>query len=205
MCKKFCSLIKWPLIVFVILWLSSCGRTESTQPENDHTEFQVLSMKELYPLAEAAALEWQDDAYLYIVILNVFPANETHHSSADFAFRSKAFPNVYFDYDYLERDTIKVSQSEEEFPAPKPQSLAINPNTIQIDSLDAVSIMYEDLGKEIHADCSIESWPALLILRYRIPELKEPTWSISFDCESPQNWGAIIISAETGEVLEIRK
>lgn len=205
MCKKFCSLDKWPLIVFAILWLPSCGRAEATQLVSDNTEFQVLSIEELYPQAEKAALEWQEDAYLDLVSMDVFPATETFNSLASFSFRSHAFPEVYFSYHYKENGTIEISQSEGEFPVPQQSGLEINPDTLPFDSQRAFKIMWEKFGKDIYADCSIGDWPATLTLRYSIREIEELTWSISFTCISPQNWGAIIISAETGEVLEIRK
>jgi hypothetical protein len=189
----------------VLTLLSSCGRTNITNVGNDNIEFQVLSIKELYPQAKKAALEWQEDAYLDMITLNVFPKTENFRSSAYFTFRSHTFPEIYFGYDYIENSTIEINQSEGEYPMLQPPDLEINPDVLPFDSLDAVKIMYEELGKEIYTNCSIGSWPALLGLEHRIPDLEEPTWSISFTCTSPQNWGAIIINAETGEVLEIRK
>jgi hypothetical protein len=202
---KILIYFQWLLIVLIMLILLGCDRVESTTLVSENTKPQVLSVTELYPQAEKAALEWQEDAYLANVILDVFPASKTSSSSADFIFRSHTFPEIYFSYNYTVNKTTKISQSEGKYPTPRPPDLEINPETLPFDSLDAINIMYDGLGKEIYSDCNSGTWPDLLRLEHRIPGLVETTWGISFTCTSPQNWGAIIISAETGEVLEIRK
>ena len=205
--KMFTS-FHWLMLLVTIFLLHSCTLTETKRAINEFTDFQVLPERDLYPNAKKAALEWQEDAYLDMITLNVFPKTEKFSSSATFFFRSYEYPESYFTYRYTENTESgvgEVSQWTGEFTNPKPPSLEIDLENLPIDSFEALKIMYDELGKEIYSDCSIVSWPHYLGLEQRIPGLNELTWSMSFTCATPQIGGAIIISAETGEVLEIRQ
>jgi hypothetical protein len=173
----------------------------------EYTEYQVLSVQELFPDAFASAQKWMDDAYLNSVSQFFAPATDTDVIFVSFTFRSHTFPNKYFSYDYTIRGSIETEQWEGEFEISRPSGIEINPETLPFDSLEAFKIMYDELGKDFYQHCQQESWPLVLTLEQWPPTSGngELTWNISFSCNVPEKMNAIFIDAKSGEVLEIRK
>jgi len=187
--------------------LSGCIKTESPKLINNYTDFQVLSVKEYYPDAKAAAAEWQNDAYLYRVSLTVFPREGFSTLLASYFFRSNAYPEKYFIHKIVVGPTIETERIIGDLSEPRVTGLEINPEQLPYDSTEALKIMYNALGQEFNKDCKSWDWPLSLILEQRMLGLGEGelTWKMSFSCNVPEDWESIFIDANTSEVLEIRQ
>jgi hypothetical protein len=195
------------MITIVILLLPSCILSKSNPPVKDRTGFRVLSVKELYPQAEETAREWQEDAYLYRVMLDVYPEINSSTITATFFFRSYAFPDTYYFNRFIMSDITVIKQHQGIFKETPPHGLEIHPETLPFDSFEALGFMYDEFGKDFYKDCRVGRWPLFLKLEQRIPALAEGelAWSMSYNCLAPEEFAAIFIKADTGEVLEIRK
>ena len=192
----------------VSVLLSGCIKTEHPTSINNFTDFQVFSVKELYPEALASAKKWMNDAYLHRVSVDVSPKTTNLESLfVFFTFRTYTSQTKYFSYEYIFGEGIEVKQQEGEFSVPRPHGIELHPITLPIDSPEAFKIMYNELGRNFYQRCKRGEWPLFLSLEQELPSLGEGelVWKISFLCDEPEDNVAIFINAKTGEILEIRE
>ncbi|HAV78090.1 MAG TPA: hypothetical protein DCX53_12140, partial [Anaerolineae bacterium] len=136
----------------------------------------------------------------------LYPKTDNVPVRATFRYHSYSSPDKVISFDYMVRENVEIESRERNYENSENLDPGLDPDVLSLDSDEALKIMYEQLGDEFFRDCQVGSWPLIMNLEYGFPNVSEDeVWSLTFACDKPEKGAAIIISANTGEVLEIRR
>lgn len=202
--KKFFRIRKILIIIFTAkLILGGCYPNKNLSI--DPSTFRVLPIKAYYAEVEEIAKEWRADAYLDDISSTFTMPHEDEDLLIHYGFRSPSDPGSWLLVFCTASDPVQIKVSEGKFQEGKnrPLTKEIDVNQLPFDNLDAITIAYENGGKDfIQKHNSIDP-DSLVQLRQENPALGtgKLVWVVIFSTNRFSGL-SITLDSSTGEVIE---
>ena len=156
------------LAVSVGTWLLFGKGISDEEPAS--MEMRIMSVKETFPTALAAAREWRPDAILEDADIWFRRQTDPRELRIGYGFRSPGEPRAWLNVWVIERGDgldVVLQEGEFELPEPKPIGQPVDPMSLPLDSPEVLRIMLDNGGREFIAQHLYIHWPMSIILRYR--------------------------------------
>lgn len=201
---------KFTLVIFIVagglaaMLLSvvrSIANQESTNPLQDPSSYELMSLQSVLPQAIELANDWRDDAYLFWGTFSVYPETSQFSSTVVLRFEAKNAPVWYiisfWEIDGERKVEVKEEQYDERVNFPPRSMLGIE--SILMDSIQAFEFLHGNGGSDFISKYGDQEFYVTLFL-----EAKSSTtahWRVLYHLEPGPAWN-IKMNAYTNELLK---